>query len=107
MGNINAEIEAVAAALVAAPCGICRAPCACWGNADDHGGGGIMPMCDDCCGHGGEDGWCTYPHDEDMNGLAIELQAEGWTPDMAYAQASEMFAVRMERMNGDGEVDDV
>jgi hypothetical protein len=37
-------------------CAICGRPAACFGVYEGHGP--IQFACDDCCGHGNEDGWC-------------------------------------------------
>lgn len=40
-------------------CHICGAPAACLGNYADDRGEGDTFACDDCCGHGNEDGYCS------------------------------------------------
>lgn len=37
-------------------CRTCDAPATCIGEYEGHGG--EQPACDDCCGHGNEDGHC-------------------------------------------------
>jgi len=39
------------------PCAICGKPATCIGVYEDPEGE-PEPACDDCCGHGNEDGWC-------------------------------------------------
>jgi hypothetical protein len=92
LGSVTRDVESVRLALASAPCIACGAPSVCWGNADDCGGSGTVPMCDDCCGHGGEDGWCTMAKDEDLSGLAVEMVAAGWHPGMSFEDASTMLA---------------
>ena len=57
----------------AIPCHTCGKPATCFGSYEDNFGAG----CDECCGHGNEDGWCK-PIAEiaiDFSALRSELQA--------------------------------
>jgi hypothetical protein len=70
-----AEVFEVREALLATPCVACMGEAVCWGYCDVEPE--LQPMCDKCCYHSGEDGWCTLVRD-DLQGLAARLHREGW-----------------------------
>ena len=81
------EVGRILAHLKAAPCIACGKPPVCWGTAE--GNRSIDPMCDECCAHGNEDGWCSALWDEHMTDLAAELAKAGFrltdTSEQMYA----------------------
>lgn len=85
-----ADVAALTQAMLAVPCIGCGGPATCWGC--EAGTPRLDPMCDDCCGHGGEDGWCTRGMLEEgdrtkLVKLAITLFDAGWQPDGSSADA--------------------
>ena len=76
MTQETATTAAILAHLKAATCIGCGAPAACWGTSE--GQKRVDPMCDECCGHGNKDGWCTAPWDEHLTGLAAKLASSGF-----------------------------
>lgn len=55
-------------------CAICDRPATCYGSHEGH-----EPhySCDNCCGHGCEDGWCTLLSEEfDYEGLIARSAGE-------------------------------
>lgn len=70
-----AEVYEVREALLAVPCVACGGSTVCWGYSDvepEH-----LPMCDGCCYHTGEDGWCTHVRN-DLMALSERLHRDGW-----------------------------
>lgn len=76
MTEETASRESIHAHLKAAVCIGCGKPCTCWGTCE--GNHSVDPMCDECCGHGNEDGWCTAPWDGGLTGLAAQLAKAGF-----------------------------
>jgi hypothetical protein len=89
-----AEVFEVREALTSAPCMECGAACVCWGICE----GRLEtfgPMCDEHCGHGGEDGWCTMSgpkYDERMDELARRLRLLGWRKGQTREDAARLLA---------------
>lgn len=48
-------------------CHICGKPATCVGVYEGRDDQPRLPACDDCCGHGNEDGWCV-PLEPQQNG---------------------------------------